>query len=237
VLATQSPRPLRDPRPVSSARACRHRHRGSCALAGCATRGDLRDQDRQIRGAAPGAASPAPVAATRGRAAAGRRRERRRASRRRCGRRDRVRELEDRLAALERERSPSGYPPAPRAATVGTRRSHAAATTFRRRGTRPVATARPAPAPCAGRRRVAARRRPRAGRSRDGQRARARRRTCSSSTASPRRTATRPPAAEQLRLRQQRVAARRHRALLGGALLRRVSGDQNQSHLRSSTTS
>jgi len=111
VLGTQPPRALRDPRPVSP------RVRvaiviGVLALAGCATRGDLVNQDRRLRGLLQEQRRQvqslereverlrADIESGGGRGGGG------------AGSRDRVRELEDRLGALERERSPSGLPPA-----------------------------------------------------------------------------------------------------------------------------
>jgi tol-pal system protein YbgF len=108
VLGTQPPRALRDPRPVSP------RVRvaviiGVLALAGCATRADLVNQDRRLRGLLQEQRRQVQSLE--------REVERLRADVESGGGRGgggggtRVRELEDRLAALERERSPSGLPP------------------------------------------------------------------------------------------------------------------------------
>ncbi len=84
---------------------------GLLALAGCATRGDLVNQDRRMRGLLQEQRRQlqalereverlrADVEGGGGRSVGG------------AGNRDRVRELEDRLAALERERPPSALPP------------------------------------------------------------------------------------------------------------------------------
>jgi len=83
---------------------------GLLALAGCATRGDLVNQDRRMRGLLQEQRRQleslqreverlrADVESGGGRSAS-------------SGARDRVRELEDRLSALERERPPSALPP------------------------------------------------------------------------------------------------------------------------------
>ena len=194
---------------------------GVLALAGCATRAELVQQDRQAAQYPPGAAQADPGGPARGRAAAWRSRGRSAETRERG-------ELDDeRLKALE-ERV-SGSSAARDDSAGGAGRSVRAP---RRRPGTPPAPPPPTP-PVAGRRRSWPRRTAGAGRS-PGSRPPRVASTCpsgpsisASSTASRAGLRARRAAAQQLRRQPQRLPARRQRALLGGALLR-APGDQNQ---------